>query len=337
MTDSNPASLLDVKNLSVSFSTKGEHGFAARSASRIRAVDSVSFTLEKGTVTGIVGESGCGKTTLARTIARFQKADGGTVFVNGTDLLRLSGRKLRKFRRRIQMVFQNPFASLDPRMTIFGIINEAIAAAPKRNAAERRRLVATYLEMTGLDPSLMYKFPYEFSGGQRQRIAIARALAAEPSIIVADEPVSSLDVSVAAQILNLFSSLRKRLDLSMLFISHDLAVVRFISQNIIIMYRGRIVESGTTEAIFKQPLHPYTLNLLQSVPDIVESSVTPFFEAASLKELAGSLSQGCAYAARCDIVREECRTEIPPLQCSEDQGSKHYCACFCADRALAAR
>lgn len=320
---------LEVKNMSVSFPLEG-NGKGRGRITYVKAVDGVSFRLWRGRTLGIVGESGCGKTTLGRCIASFQPPGSGTVTLDGKELSSLRGKALRKNRRRIQMIFQNPFASLDPRMTVFSTIAEAFQ---ERDSGGRRRLiekVAGILEQVGLDPAMMRKFPHEFSGGQRQRIAIARALAAEPDCIIADEPVSSLDVSVAAQILNLLHELRKKLHLTMLFISHDLSVVRYISHMILVMYKGKIVESGEAEELFAHPCHPYTAMLLRAVPVIPDSFDTPaFFESVPQQPNSAITGSGCGFADRCLYAQKRCTLSVPLLRGVDggEDGSRHECAC----------
>ncbi|MBN1577279.1 MAG: ABC transporter ATP-binding protein [Chitinispirillaceae bacterium] len=329
--------LLDVRNVTVSFRIPRRRRSPGEAGVRFTAVDDVSFALPKGTTVGLVGESGCGKTTLCRAIARFRKVDSGTILLEGKDLSLLSGNALRRQRRRMQMIFQNPFASLDPRMTVGDALDEALAAVRLRPKRERTARAASLLEQVGLDPGMMCKFPHEFSGGQRQRIAIARALAAEPALIIADEPVSSLDVSIAAQVLNLLHDLRDRLGLTMLFISHDLSVVRFIAHRIIVMYRGRIVESGPAEELFSAPRHPYTVTLLKAVPVIGDPvSAVPFYEAVPPHEKDEPQPGGCGFVPRCEHVQEHCREHVPKLQPINAKNG-HFCACFRAGQLDAMR
>lgn len=314
-----------VENCTVSFRVPG----ATRKCSRMmHAVDNLTLSVFPGETVGLVGESGCGKTTLGRAIAGFQPLHSGRIFIDGSDISLLSGKALRAQRRRIQMIFQNPFASLDPRMTIFDIISEVLPKPDGKSPGNREDPVAEYLEQVSLDPTMMRKFPHEFSGGQRQRIAIARALAVQPSLIIADEPVSSLDVSVAAQILNLLHDVRDQLHLTIVLISHDLAVVRYMAHKVAVMYRGRIVEMGSPSVLYVRPYHPYTATLLEAVPLIPEKfPAEPFFKKVSSQGIGKKPPGGCVFAARCGFVRDECLRGIPDLlPCSQDE--EHFCACF---------
>lgn len=232
----------------------------------IRAVDEVSLSLEKGSILGLVGESGCGKSTLSRAIMQLQPLTSGNIILNGTNLSTLPAKEVQRRRTDFQMVFQDPYASLNPRMSIFSTLTEALSrrgAIPKR---EREEAVAALMQRVGLSPEHMYKYPHEFSGGQRQRIAIARAIAPRPALLLADEPVSALDVSIQSQILNLLTELTQQMNISLLFISHDLSVVHYIADHIAVMQRGKIVEYGTAEAVFNHPQHEYTKTLLAAIP-----------------------------------------------------------------------
>ena len=325
----NPAALLELRNVTVSFPRKGHHILSKSiDEDRLIAVRHLSLTITKGTTVGLVGESGCGKTTLGKAAVGLQPVDRGSILFEGKEFSQLSGRELRSTRRKIQMVFQNPFASLNPRMTVFDAVAEALAVTVQYRRTDLRDRVVFHLEQVGLDGAMMRKFPHEFSGGQRQRIAIARALAANPSVIIADEPVSSLDVSVAAQILNLLHDIRDRLGLTMLFISHDLSVVRFIAHYIAVMYRGTIVEYGPAPEVFSSPMHPYTFALLQSVPVLTAvSGEPPFFEKVSLHDTGYPSLQGCPFASRCDYVQDRCRAAIPALE-QRGTSTGRQCACF---------
>ena len=259
--------LLEVRNLKTYFPIRS--GLLRRHTGDIKAVDDVSFEIQPGTTVGLVGESGSGKTTVGRTLLKLTPATGGEAYFNGRDLLPLSEREFRPYRREIQMIFQDPFGSLNPRMTIEAIVGEAMEIHfPEMNRSDRRDRVAELLQQVGLKAEMMRRYPHEFSGGQRQRIGIARALAVKPKFIVCDEPVSALDVSVQAQIVNLLQDLQEQLGLSYLFIAHDLAVVEHISDHVLVMYRGKIVESAPAEAIYGNPQHDYTKKLLAAVPTI---------------------------------------------------------------------
>jgi peptide/nickel transport system ATP-binding protein/oligopeptide transport system ATP-binding protein len=257
--------ILEVKNLRVWFPVRT--GVFRSHTDDVKAVDNVSFAIEPGTTMGLVGESGSGKTTIGRAILKLTPATSGQVLFNGKNILPMAEREFRPLRREVQMIFQDPFGSLNPRHTIFQIIGEALEIHfPKFSRSEREARVAQLLEQVGLKPEMMHRYPHEFSGGQRQRIGIARALAVEPKFIVCDEPVSALDVSVQAQIVNLLQDLQEQLGLTYLFIAHDLAVVEHISDHVLVMYRGKIVESASAEAIYEAPQHEYTRKLLAAVP-----------------------------------------------------------------------
>jgi oligopeptide transport system ATP-binding protein len=258
-------SLLEVKNLKTWFPVRG--GILRRHIDDVKAVDDVSFKLEKGTTVGLVGESGSGKTTVGRTILNLIPATGGEVVYEGTNVLGIPESRFRPYRRKMQMIFQDPFGSLNPRMTIRKIIGEPLEIHFKSmQPGQRRDRIASLLTQVGLDPDMMNRYPHEFSGGQRQRIGIARALAVEPEFIVCDEPVSALDVSVQAQIVNLLQDLQEELGLTYLFIAHDLAVVEHISDYVLVMYRGKIVEAASAGDIYENPQHDYTKRLLAAVP-----------------------------------------------------------------------
>jgi len=257
--------LLEVHNLRTWFPVTS--GLLRRHTDDVKAVDDVSFTVEEGSTVGLVGESGSGKTTVGRTILKLTPATGGRISFDGRDILPLSEREFRPLRREMQMIFQDPFGSLNPRLSIYAIVAEPLEIHfPEMTRLERRERVAELLRQVGLKPEMMARYPHEFSGGQRQRIGIARALAVKPRFIVCDEPVSALDVSVQAQIVNLLQDLQEELGLTYLFIAHDLAVVEHISNHVLVMYRGKIVESASAEAIYADPQHDYTKKLLAAVP-----------------------------------------------------------------------
>lgn len=257
--------LLEVKNLRTWFPVLG--GVFRRHVDDIKAVDDVSFSIEPGTTVGLVGESGSGKSTIGKTLLKLVPATGGEVRFEGRDILPMSESEFRPLRREIQMIFQDPFGSLNPRHTILTIVGESLEIHfPEMNRAARRERVAELMKQVGLKPEMMERYPHEFSGGQRQRIGIARALAVKPKFIVCDEPVSALDVSVQAQIVNLLQDLQEELGLTYLFIAHDLAVVEHMSDQVLVMYRGKIVEAADAEAIYENPQHEYTKKLLAAVP-----------------------------------------------------------------------
>jgi ABC-type oligopeptide transport system ATPase subunit len=259
---------LELRNLQTHFRKNGGSLFSPK-IETIRAVDDVSLSIEKGEILGLVGESGCGKSTLSRTVMQLLRPTSGEVFLNNESLTDLSSIEVRKRRLDFQMIFQDPYASLNPRMTIFSTLEESIKQRhPRINGKETEERIIRLMETVGLDPAVMKKYPHEFSGGQRQRIAIARALAPEPKLIIADEPVSALDVSIQSQILNLLRQLRDDYQLTMIFISHDLGVVRYIADRIAVMYRGKIVEYGEAETVFHHPQHDYTKRLLSAIPKL---------------------------------------------------------------------
>jgi oligopeptide transport system ATP-binding protein len=282
----------------------------------VKAVDGVDFTLGKGETLGIVGESGCGKSTVARMLCNLERPTAGSIRFKGEDITRLSGRALKAVRRNIQMVFQDPYTSLNPRMTVGDIIGEPYdihpEAAPK---GDRRRRVQELLDVVGLDPEYVNRYPHQFSGGQRQRIGIARGLALRPEVIVADEPVSALDVSVQAQVINLLARLQSEFDLSYVFIAHDLSIVRHISDRVGVMYLGRIVETGRDAEIYDHPTHPYTQALLSAVP-VPDPEVREQRERIILSGDVPSptnIPSGCRFRTRCWKAQERCAREVPAL------------------------
>ncbi|MBO8192721.1 dipeptide ABC transporter ATP-binding protein [Streptomyces oryzae] len=318
-----------------------------RQVGAVKAVDGVSFDLHQGETLGIVGESGCGKSTVAKLVTHLEEPTAGTIRYKGEDITKLSGRALKAVRRNIQMVFQDPYTSLNPRMTVGDIVGEPFEihpeAAPK---GDRRRKVQELLDVVGLDPAYVNRYPHQFSGGQRQRIGIARGLALRPEIIVADEPVSALDVSVQAQVVNLMERLQDEFGLSYLFIAHDLSIVRHISDRVAVMYLGRIVEIGTETEIYEHPTHPYTQALLSAVP-------VPDPERAERRErivLEGDVPSpanppsGCHFRTRCWKAQQRCAVEEPALAVPEnfagtlhDEPVHHPSAChFAAERAAVA-
>ena len=324
-TPAQPASsnnlLLKVTDLRKYFPVR--KGLFATVTGQVKAVDGVSFEIRPGETLGLVGESGCGKTTAGRTILRLIEPTAGEVLFNGTSVFRLKDEELRRVRKQMQIIFQDPYGSLNPRMTVGGIVMEGMIAHGMYARAERIERTQALLARVGLDSEHYYRYPHEFSGGQRQRIGIARALAVEPQFIVCDEPVSALDVSIQAQIINLLSDLKSELGLSYLFIAHDLSVVEHISDRVAVMYLGRVVEHAPSEEIFRSPLHPYTKILLESVPSI---------EARREKRtvIAGDVPSplnppaGCPFHTRCPEVMDVCRTEVPAVI---EKSPDHSVAC----------
>jgi len=317
--------LLAVEGLKTYFPVR--KGVLGRTVGYVRAVDGVSLRIAAGQTLGLVGESGCGKTTAGRTILRLIPATAGRVFFDGVDLLRLSRRALRPLRRHMQLIFQDPFGSLNPRMTVADIVGESLTVHGLARGRARRERVAELLEKVGLSPSHAGRYPHEFSGGQRQRIGIARALALNPRFIVCDEPVSALDVSIQSQIVNLLGDLQKDLGLTYLFIAHDLAVVEHISDTVAVMYLGRIVESAASAALYANPRHPYTMALLSAVP---EPDPHRRRERIVLRgEVPSPINPpaGCPFHPRCHLVEERCRRESPPLM-AKGGDPQHLAACW---------
>jgi oligopeptide/dipeptide ABC transporter ATP-binding protein len=322
--------LLDVRDLKTHFRVnKGL--FQTGPTEWVRAVDGVSFTMEQGEILGLVGESGCGKSTLARSILSLAPATAGTVLLDGQDIRAMSASELRAARRTAQMVFQDPHASLNPRMTVYTTLAEPMLAHGIVAKADVISEVAVLMEKVGLDPRFMKKYPHEFSGGQRQRIAIARALALKPKLIVADEPVSALDVSVQAQILNLLQKLCREENLSLLFITHDLSVVRHIATKIAVMYLGRIVEEGPAREVLDSPQHPYTQALISAVP--VPNPKKELNRKRVLLE--GDLPSpinppsGCPFHPRCPVAQADCVTTVPEWVGAQKE---HRTACLHIDK-----
>ncbi len=280
----------------------------------VKALTGVSFDLLRGETLGVVGESGCGKSTLARCLVRLYAADSGALEYDGMNVLELRGLALRQYNRRVQMVFQDPFSSLNPRMTVGQVLREALLVHQLRKSAEVPARIAELLDLVGLPRDAANRLPHEFSGGQRQRIGIARALSVEPETLIADELVSALDVSVQAQVVNLLLELQERLHLSVMFVAHDLRLVRHISHRVAVMYLGRIVELAPTEKLFSDPQHPYTQALLQAAPELDPSRKT------TLEAVHGELPSplhppsGCAFHPRCPRVFEHCTIEVPKLE-----------------------
>ena len=315
-------SLLEVNNLKKFFPIK--KGILSRTVGHVKAVDGVSFILKKGETLGLVGESGCGKTTVGRSILRLIEPTSGQITFNDKNLLELEREELRKIRASLQIIFQDPFSSLDPRMNIGQIIAEPIRNHLKVSRTETRNRVAYLMERVGLHPEHIGRYPHEFSGGQRQRIGIARALALNPLAIICDEPVSALDVSIQAQVINLLAQLQEEMNLSYLFIAHDLSVVEHISDRVAVMYLGRIVELATDKELYQNPLHPYSQALLSAVP-------IPDPEVQKKKiVLQGDVPSpinppsGCTFHTRCPECKEVCSREEPIIK---NIGDDHWVAC----------
>lgn len=320
------SALLEVQNLKKYFPIKG--GFLRRTVARVKAVDGVSFRLDKGRTLGVVGESGCGKSTLGRALLRLQDATAGRVLFEGKDLYAMDRRELLAMRRQMQIIFQDPFASLNPRQTVFGIIVEPLEVHGIGTEKERRDRVVELMELVGLRREVMFRYPHEFSGGQRQRVGIARALALNPSFIVADEPVSALDVSVQSQVLNLIRDLQEKLGISFVFISHDLAVVQHICHDVAVMYLGSIVEKAPAFSLYDKPAHPYTKALLSAVP---VPDPTVHHERIVLEgDVPSPIDPppGCRFCNRCPEVMDVCRKEAPPLRPLPGGDPEHEVACY---------
>jgi len=324
------APLLEVEGLKKHFPI--HKGIFSKVSGYVHAVDGVSFKIARGETLGLVGESGCGKSTVGRTLLKLLEPTDGTIRVAGEDITRLAGERLLPYRRRMQMIYQDPYASLNPRMTAGEIVGEPLIVHQIGTQEERRKRVAALFERVGLRPEAVNAYPHEFSGGQRQRIGIARALALNPELIVGDEPVSALDVSIQAQIINLLMDLQDEYKLSYLFVAHDLAVVEHISHRVAVMYLGRIVEMTDKRSLFEMPLHPYTEALLSAVP-------IPKRSARSRKRviLKGDVPSpinppsGCHFHTRCPYAMPRCRQEVPTLR---EVAPAHWASCHLHDQGV---
>lgn len=322
----NDALCLDVKNVRKYFAI--HKGLLRKKIGEVKAIEEISFKVHKGETLGIVGESGCGKTTLARCIMRVYRPEEGEILFEGTDIANLDDKRMMPYRPRIAMIFQDPFSSLDPRQTAGSIVGESLLIHKKvENQKEYEDRVDELFRIVGLDPVLKDRVPHEFSGGQRQRIGIARALSSDPDLIICDEPISALDVSIQAQIINLLEELQAKLGISYLFIAHDLAVVKHISDRVLVMYLGRVVEIATCEELYNNTLHPYTKALLSAVP-VADPEAEALRERVQIQGEVPSIvdrPKGCPFNDRCDHATHKCRSEVPVLQ---DAGNKHEVACF---------
>lgn len=319
--------LLEVNDLKMHFPiTRGV--IFQRQVGAIKAVDGLDFTLYRGETLGLVGESGCGKSTTGRAILQLHRPTDGAVLFEGKDLTKTKGEELRKMRRRMQMIFQDPYASLNPRMTVGSIIGEPLEVhGIGSSRKDRQERVQALLKTVGLNPYFVNRYPHEFSGGQRQRIGIARALAVNPAFIVCDEPISALDVSIQAQIINLLEDLQDELDLTYLFIAHDLSVVRHISDRIAVMYLGKIVELADRDELYANPKHPYTQALLSAVPipdPQIENQRRRIILEGDVPSPANP-PKGCNFSTRCPRVMDICRQQDPPFK---EYGNGHYAACY---------
>jgi peptide/nickel transport system ATP-binding protein len=322
-----PLAILQVQNLKKYFPVT--RGMLQKETAEVKAVDGISFNMMKDETLGLVGESGCGKTTIGRCILRQYRPSGGRILFDGEDITHLPKKELRRIRRKMTLIFQDPYGSLDPRMNAGRIVGEPLRihkmCATRR---EYRNRIEELFRMVGLDPGMMNRFPHEFSGGQRQRIGVARALACEPSLIVCDEPISALDVSIQAQIINLLEELKERVQgLSYLFIAHDLSVVRHVSDRVAVMYLGRIVEMTDSRTLYENPLHPYTRALLSAIP-IADPFIEESRERIVLEgEVPSPLNppRGCSFHPRCFIAQPECSRVTPKLR---EISSNHYIACL---------
>ncbi|MBI4311892.1 MAG: dipeptide ABC transporter ATP-binding protein [Chloroflexi bacterium] len=319
--------LVDVRNIKMYFPVRSGL-FIQKKIADIKAVDDVSFTIHRGETLGLVGESGCGKTTTGRCVLQLYRPTAGEVIFEGRDLTKMKTAEVRKFRRNMQLIFQDPYSSLDPRQNCASIIGEPLVIHKMtKSKQEYRERVAELLTVVGLNPNMGYRFPHEFSGGQRQRIGVARALAVNPSLIVCDEPVSALDVSIQAQVINLLEDLQEQFNLTYLFIAHDLSVVRHISDRIAVMYLGHIMEVADRTELYANPLHPYTKALLSAVPipdPVIEAQRERIILTGDVPSPLRPPS-GCVFHTRCPIAIDECKGGVPPLK---DMGNGHQVACI---------
>ena len=317
--------LVEVRGLKTWFPVSS--GVLQRTVAHVHAVDGVDLEIKKGETLGLVGESGCGKSTLGRTIIRMIEPTAGKVLFKGQDLSKLSGTARRRMRREMAMIFQDPFASLDPRQTVGDIVGEPLDIHHLASGRKRQERIQELLRVVGMNPNFTNRYPHEFSGGQRQRIGIARALAVEPSFIVCDEPISALDVSIQAQIINLLEKLQEQFDLTYLFIAHDLSVVKHISDRIAVMYLGKVMEVAPGGEIYRRPRHPYTGSLISAIP-IPDPAIERRRERVILQgDVASPVNppSGCRFRTRCPRAKPHCAEEEPPL---ESFGTEHRAACF---------
>jgi len=321
---SNEEVILKVEHLKKYFPIR--RGVFRRHVGDVKAVDDVNFEVYRGETLGLVGESGCGKTTTGRTIIRIYNATAGEVIFKDKDMTKIKGRELRQTRRKVQMIFQDPYASLNPRMNVERIVSEPLEIYNTVPRKERKERVGELLNMVGLNPALMSRYPHEFSGGQRQRIGLARSLALNPELVICDEPISALDVSIQAQVVNLLEALQEELGLTYIFIAHDLSMVRHISKRVAVMYLGKIVELTDRKSLYENPLHPYTKALLSAIPvpdPVVEENRQRILIEGDLPSPANP-PVGCNFNTRCPLAVEQCYQE-EPAYIEVEPG--HYCAC----------
>ncbi len=323
--------LMQIENLEMHFPIT-EGIIFQRKVGAVKAVDGISFDIKRGETLGLVGESGCGKSTTGRAILQLYRPTGGSVKYRGQDLALLKGESMRQMRRHLQIIFQDPYASLNPRMTVGNIIGEPIEVHRLAHGKAKQDRVRELLNVVGLNPNYVNRYPHEFSGGQRQRIGIARALAVEPDFIVADEPISALDVSIQAQVVNLLEDLQKEFGLTYLFIAHDLSVVRHISDRIAVMYLGKVVELADRDELYEAPMHPYTKALLSAIPipdPVLEEKRKRIILEGDVPSPINPPS-GCHFRTRCPLAQEICKTEPPFVQ----HRPNHWAACHFAEKAL---
>ncbi len=320
---SDNGTILEVENLKKYFPIR--RGFFQRINSWVRAVENVSFQIARAKTLGLVGESGCGKTTVARLILKLLAADGGQILFNGQDITQLDEKEMKPLRKEIQIIFQDPYGSLNPRMTVGQSIAEGLKIAGIHSRSQQEQRLEKLLKMVGMSPASSDRFPHEFSGGQRQRVGIARALSVEPALIICDEPVSALDVSIQAQIINLLKDLQRQLQLSYLFISHDLNVVGYLCDMVAVMYKGQIMEYAPTDALFDDPIHPYTHLLLSAIPDVDRNNDTEMNATADEPGRTLNPADGCSFQDRCPLAENRCRHDLIEF---EQTGPDHLVRCW---------